>query len=137
MDIILKPLKVIYQGKSLIIDLQKELSINPNKLDSQLKEIPSSYYILCNIRDKYIRRRNELARKREETYSKAWTYNKENSNWNNDYVSHKANINKAYISVCKRYLKAEEKVNKFISICKAYESKENILRTLSANQRKY
>ena len=137
MDIDIKPIKVKYQGKLITIDIQKELTINPNKLDSQLRDIPSSYYILCNLRDKYIRKRNELARQRDEAYSNAWTYYKDsNLNWNNDYVSNKANTNNKYVSLCNRYLKAEEKASNFISICRAYESKENILRTLSANLRK-
>lgn len=35
-----------------------------------------------------------------------------------------------------RLLKAAAKANKFIAICKAYESREGILRTLNANIRK-
>ena len=56
--------------------------------------------------------------------------------WNNEYVSHKANLNKKYSSINERYLKAVEKANKFITICKCYESRENILRTINANLRK-
>lgn len=137
MEVNIKPIKVKYQGKDLVIDIQKELSINPNKLDSQLRDIPSSYYIFCNLRDKYIRKRDELARQKEEAYSNAWTYYKDsNPNWNNDYVSNKANTNNKYVSLCNRYLKAAERAANFISICKAYESKENILRTMSANLRR-
>lgn len=137
MDVDIKPLVVKYQGKKLTIDIQKELSINQNKLDSQLREVPSSYYILCTLRDKYIRKRDSLARERDEAYSKAWTYYKDcNPSWNNDYVSNKANTNNKYVSLCNRYLLATEKAAKFISICRAYESKENIMRTLSANLRR-
>lgn len=137
MNVDIKPLVVRYQGKKITLDIQKELSINSNKLDSQLREVPSSYYILCNLRDKYIRRRDLLARKRDEAYSRAWTYYKDsNPSWNNDYVSNKANTNNKYVSLCNRYLMAAEKAAKFISICKAYESKENIMRTISANLRR-
>lgn len=137
MNVDIKPIKVKYQGKVLTIDVNKELSINPNKLDSQLMQVPSSYYILCNIRDKYIRKRNELAQQKEEAYSRAWTFYKDNNpNWNNDYVSNKATTNNKYVSLCNRHLKAEEKAAMFIAICKAFESKENILRTLSANLRR-
>lgn len=137
MNVDIKPLVVRYQGKKVTLDIQKELSINPNKLDSQLREVPSSYYILCNLRDKYIRRRDLLARKRDEAYSRAWNYYKDsNPSWNNDYVSNKANTNNKYVSLCNRYLMAAEKAAKFISVCKAYESKENIMRTISANLRR-
>lgn len=137
MDIDIKPLKVKYQGKVITIDIQKELTIDRNKLESQLREVPSSYYILCSVRNTYIRRRDSLAREREEAYSKAWTYLKDaNPTWNNDYVSNKANSNHKYVSLSNKYLKAAEKAAMLIDLCKAYESKEGILRTLSANQRR-
>ena len=137
MDIDIKPLKVKYQGKVITIDIQKELTIDRNKLESQLREVPSSYYILCSVRNTYIRRRDALARERDEAYSKAWTYLKDaNPTWNNDYVSNKANSNHKYVSLSNKYLKAAEKAAMLIDLCKAYESKEGILRTLSANQRR-
>ena len=137
MDIDIKPLKVKYQGKVITIDIQKELTIDRNKLESQLREVPSSYYILCSVRNTYIRRRDSLARERDEAYSKAWTYLKDaNPTWNNDYVSNKANSNHTYVSLSNKYLKAAEKAAMLIDLCKAYESKEGILRTLSANQRR-
>lgn len=137
MKIELKKLNVKFEGKSIEIDIQKELSINENIINSQLRDSPSSYYILCSLRDKYIRERDLLAREKEEAYSQAWIYYKDaNERWNNDYVSHKANLNKKYASICERHLKAVEKANKFISICRAYESRENILRTINANLRK-
>ena len=137
MDINIKPVKVKYQGKDIIIDIQKELSIDKNKLDSQLRDIPSSYFILCNIRDKYIRRREELAKEKDVAYSEAWNFYKNaNPQWNNDYVSNKANTNHKYISRFNAYLKMAEKAAQFISLCKAYESRENVIRTLSANLRK-
>lgn len=137
MDIDIKPLKVKYQGKVITIDIQRELTIDRNKLESQLREVPSSYYILCSVRNTYIRRRDSLARERDEAYSKAWTYLKDaNPTWNNDYVSNKANSNHKYVSLSNKYLKAAEKAAMLIDLCKAYESKEGILRTLSANQRR-
>ena len=133
----LKKLKVKFEGKILEIDIQKELSINENIINSQLRESPSSYYVLASLRDKYIKERDALAREKEEAYSNAWLYYKDaNERWNNEYVSHKANLNKKYSSIYERYLKAVEKANKFIAICKAYESRENILRTINANLRK-
>lgn len=130
-------LKVTFQGKPLEIDLNKELSINENIINSQLKECPSSYYILCSLRDKYIKKRDDLEREKDYAYSKAWTYYKEsNDRWSNDYVSHKANTNAAYTSALERYHKAKDKAQAFITICKAYESRTDILRTLNANLRK-
>lgn len=137
MKIELEPIKVKIDGKYLIIDVSKELAINENLINSQLRESPSSYYVLCRLRDKYIKLRDSLEREKDEAYSRAWTYLKDsNERWNNEYVSHKANTNNKYVSLYQKYLKACEKANLFISICKAYEDRSNILRTLNANLRK-
>lgn len=136
-QITLKPITVKIDGQVISIDINKELAINENIINSQLRESPSSYYILCRVRDRYIKRRDALAREKDEAYSKAWTYLKDcNDRWNNDYVSNKANVNKKYSSLYQRYLRAVDKANLFIAICKAYEDRSNILRTLNANLRK-
>lgn len=130
-------IKVKFQGRTLEIDLQKELSINENIINFQLKLSPSSYYVFCSLRDKYIRRRDMLEREKDITYSKLWLFFKEsNERWNNEYVTHKVNSHKKYCSVLNRYLKAQDKANQFIAICKAYENREAILRSLNANLRK-
>lgn len=133
----LKPLKVKIDGQEIIIDIQKELSIDENLINSQLRDSPSSYYLLCRVRDKYIKLRDSLEREKDIAYSKVWTYLKDsNDRWNNEYVSHKANTNNKYVSLYDKYLKACDKANLYISICKAYEDRTNILRTLNANLRK-
>ena len=133
----LKPLKVKIDGQEIIIDISKELSIDENLINSQLRDCPSSYYLLCRVRDKYIKLRDSLEREKDIAYSKVWTYLKDsNERWNNEYVSHKANTNNKYVSLYDKYLKACDKANLYISVCKAYEDRTNILRTLNANLRK-
>lgn len=61
----LKKLKVKFEGKLIEIDIQKELSINENIINSQLRESPSSYYVLASLRDKYIKERDALAREKK------------------------------------------------------------------------
>lgn len=137
MKVDINTLKVKFQGKILEINLNKELSINENLIDSQLKDSPSSYYILCSIRDRSIKERNALAREKEAAYSQLWIYYKDsNERWNNDYVTNKVLSSKKYGSICERYIKAEAKANQFISLCRAYENRDNIMRTISANLRK-
>ena len=71
---IITKLWVVFEGRTLEIDIQKELSINENLLNSQLNDSPSSYYILASLRDKYIKQRDALAREKEEAYSAAWVF---------------------------------------------------------------
>nr|DAL41700.1 MAG TPA_asm: recombination, repair and ssDNA binding protein [Caudoviricetes sp.] len=130
-------ISVKYKGKIVTIDVSKELSIDENIINSQLKVIPSNYAFLCMVRDNYIRKRDMLEREKNIAYSKAWLFYKEsNTKLNNDTADHKAMVNPKYLSIEERYLKAVHKANKLISICKAYESRERILQTLSANIRK-
>ena len=111
-------LKILFQGKTYEIDLDQELMIDENLVNQSL------------------RKRDRLEKAKDQAYSKAWLYYKESGNINNDAAAHKAENNQAYQGALKRYMKAEYNASKFISICKAYESRENILRTISANLRK-
>jgi hypothetical protein len=130
-------ISVKYKGKIVTINITKELSIDENIINSQLKNIPSSYAFLCLLRDNLIKKRDTLERKKNIAYSKAWLFYKESDNrLNNDTANHKAMVNPKYLSIEERYLKAVHKANKLISICRAYESRERIIQTLSANIRK-
>ena len=137
MKVSFNKLKVKFQGEDLEIDLNKELKINEDIINSQLCDSPSSYYVLCSLRDKYIKERNALEREKDEAYSQLWVYYKDaNERWNNDYVTNKVISSKKYSSIYERYLKAEARASQFISLCKAYESRTDILRTINANLRR-
>ena len=130
-------ISVKYKGKLVTINITKELSIDENIINSQLKNIPSSYAFLCLLRDNLIKKRDTLEREKNIAYSKAWLFYKESDNrLNNDTANHKAMVNPKYLSIEERYLKAVHKANKLISICRAYESRERTIQTLSANIRK-
>ena len=130
-------ISVKYKGKLVTINITKELSIDENIINSQLKNIPSSYAFLCLLRDNLIKKRDTLEREKNIAYSKAWLFYKESDNrLNNDTANHKAMVNPKYLSIEERYLKAVHKANKLISICRDYESRERIIQTLSANIRK-
>lgn len=130
-------ISVKYKGKLVTINITKELSIDENIINSQLKNIPSSYAFLCLLRDNLIKKRDTLEREKNIAYSKAWLFYKESDNrLNNDTANHKAMLNPKYLSIEERYLKAVHKANKLISICRVYESRERIIQTLSANIRK-
>lgn len=128
-------LKILFQGKTYEIDLDQELMIDENLVNQSLRKSPSNYALLVMVRDRLIYKRDKLEKAKDQAYSKAWLYYKESGNVNNDAADHKAENNQAYQGALKRYMKAEYNASKMISICKAYESRENILRTISANIR--
>lgn len=130
-------ISVLYHGKNITINITKELAIDENLIDSQLKNHPSNYAFLTMLRDEYIYKRDRLEREKDLTYSEIWLFYKASDNkLNNDAVSNKVITNKKYQSILSRYEKVVYKVNRLISICKAYESRERILQTISANLRK-
>lgn len=131
------PLKVKIDGTYYYIDPKKEMDIDEDNLDEELKKSLFNYTILCRARDYLIKKRDLLAREKEEAYSKAWLFYKDtNERWNNDYVSNKANTNSKYKSLSEKYIKACEAASNLISFCRAYENRIDVLRTLNANQRK-
>lgn len=131
------PLKVKIDGTYYYIDPKKEMDIDEDNLDEELKKSLFNYIILCRARDYLIKKRDLLAREKEEAYSKAWLFYKDtNERWNNDYVSNKANTNSKYKSLSEKYIKACEAASNLISFCRAYENRIDVLRTLNANQRK-
>ena len=132
-----KEILVINHGKKKYrVDLNEELKIDENVIDGSLRKSPSNYALLVLVRDKLIYERDTLEKEKDQAYSKAWLYYKESGNLSNEAASHKAEMNKAYQGCLERYQKAEYKANRLISICRAYENRENILRTISANLRK-
>lgn len=130
-------LTVIYKGETIDIDVSQELSISESVINSQLKESPSSYAFLCLLRDKQIKKRDLLERDKDVAYSEAYIYYKGSSSGiTNETAQHKANSNPKYKSIYKKYLRACAKASNLISICRAYEGREKILQTVSANLRR-
>lgn len=130
-------LQIKYQGKQLQINITRELLIDESLMNSQLKSSPSNYAFLCTLRDKAIRKRDKLEKERDRQFSELWLYFKNSdSKMTNDSASHRATSSKKFQMAEDRYLKASYKANQLISICRAYESRERILQTLSANLRK-
>lgn len=136
-DVKADTLNIIYKGEKITIDISKELSISESIINSQLKESPSSYAFLTMVKNKYLSECKKLEREKELAYSEAYIfYKNSNDKMTNEMANHKANSNKKYQAIYDKWLRAQNKSETLVSICKAYESRENIMRTLSANLRK-
>lgn len=136
-NIIYTPLEIKYEGKKYKIDIKKELEIDENILNEQIRDIPSNYAFLCMLRDRAINKKNLLEAEMNQAYSQAWVYYKEaDSRINNDLATNRANVNKKYLSLQKKYLKALDKATTLSSICRAYESRDRLIQTISSNLRK-
>lgn len=130
-------LEVKYKGKSYSINISEELSLDEKTLNRQLKDSPSNYEFLCHLKDEACRRRDSLEREKDAVFSEVWLFYKDSdSRMSNESATHRATKNQKYQSYLKKYIRADYKANQLISICKAYENRERILQTLSANIRK-
>lgn len=130
-------LEISYKGKKVSISISKELAIDESTINTQLRTLPSNYAFLCLLRDKAIKKATKLEKEKEYAFSKAWLFFKEaDSKCNNETATHKALTSNKYQAAEKRYLKAQDKANVLVSICRAYESRERIIQTISANLRK-
>lgn len=130
-------LEIKYKGKLYSINISEELSIDENLLNSSLRESPSNFEFLCHLKDEACFRRNKREREKDAVYSEVWLfYKKSDSRISNEMASHKATSNAKYQSYLQKFQKAEYLANQLISICKAFESRERMLQTLSSNLRK-
>lgn len=131
------PLKIKQEGKIYKVDIIKELQINPNRINSELTEQPSSYYFLCLLKNKHISERDRLEVERDSAFSSAYVAAKEsNPNVNNDTAEHKARKSKPYVIACERYIQAKEEAQNLLDICKSFEQRGNLIQTISSNIRK-
>lgn len=130
-------LEIKYKGKEYSINISEELSIEDRSLNKSLMDSPSNYEFLCRLKDEACRKRDRLEREKDAVFSEVWLFYKNSDpRISNEMASHKANNNSKYASYVKKYQSANYKANQLISICKAYESRERILQTVSANTRK-
>ena len=128
---------VKYQGKQIKINITDELVINEAILNTQLRSSPSNYAFLCLLRDQAIKKRDQAEKAKDRTYSELWLYYKNSDNkMTNEMATHRTNTSKKFQLAEDEFLKASAKANQLISLCRAYESRERILQTLSANLRK-
>lgn len=129
---------LIYKGKKVRINISEELRIDEQTLNSQIKELPSSYSFLLLLRTNAIKERNKLDRQKDIAYSEAYLYYKDSKaqGMTNEMANHKANTNAKYISIYEQWLTACNKASILDDICKSFESRERIIQTLSANLRR-
>ncbi len=131
-------LSILYNGEKIRINITEELAISEQVINSQLKEFPSSYSFLLLLRSNAIKERNNLDRQKDIAYSEAYLFFKDsNSNgMTNEKANHKANTSSKYVSLYEKWLKACYRASTLDDICKAFESRQAIIQTLSANLRK-
>jgi hypothetical protein len=134
-------IKIKYNGETFRFNLNEELSINPKKLNEELKEQPSYYGFLLLLRNRLLTTKEDLEIQKDKVYAHNYlkTSDAINPSTNRPY-SDKAAVQKAlsaksYIEASQSFLKAKQDYNDINSCVMAFEQRSSLIQSLSANVR--
>lgn len=135
-------LKVKYGGEEFVIDLAKEVRIRESLLNKEALIQPSNYAFIAILHKKIA----ALASKQEtlckRLYSKAylkWRQKKNDSTgrpYPDDFCKEKAILDKDYQSAEDHLNNLREKESLLWVAVKAFEQRQSLIQTISANERK-
>lgn len=130
---------ITYQGKRYKINLFDELQIKEGRLNDRLKEHASSYAFLTQLLTYLETQVEELERVAKKTYDKLYIKYKKTTTtgrpMSDDLCKASAGANKDYQSSIKALIKARHDKNLLSRAVRAYESRKDLMQTLSANFR--
>ena len=138
----LMDIKISYGEETFDFNLFKELVIDENKIDSEIKDQPSAYAFLCMLHKKLIRIMKDKEKEAEKKYWALFlTYKSEidpttNRPNSNDVAEAKATKNREYQDKLQVYYDAELNCNIIETCVKSFEQRYSLIQTLSANIRK-
>jgi hypothetical protein len=131
-----------YGEEKFKFNLFEELIINENKINTELKEQPSSYGFISMLQKKLIRRMKDKEREKDKTYGRLYLKYKgelaeETGRYTSDEVAkQKAIVNPEYQKSLEDLFMAEEEVGIITSCVRAFEQRSDLIQTISANLRK-
>lgn len=134
-------IKIKYDGETFSFNLGEELSINPEKINQELKEQPSYYGFLLLLRNRLLTLKEDLERQSDKRYAHVYlkSCDKTNPKTNRPY-SDKAAIQMAiedesYNDARVKFLKAKQNYNDINACVTAFEQRATLIQSLSANLR--
>lgn len=130
-----------YDGETFKFNLNKELSISPDKINKELTEQPSYYGFLLLLRNRLLAIKEDLEREADKVYASKYlsTCDKINSKTNRPF-SDKAAIQMALASgsynlAKDKAIKAKQNFNDINSCVTAFEQRATLIQSLAANIR--
>ena len=137
MDITIK-----YGGDKFNFNLFEELVINENKINTELKEQPSSYGFLLLLHKKLVRVKDDLDLEKDKTWAQAYLKAKGTTDDNtgrpmaNDSAKEMATADRKYIKSAQKLNKAKETADLVGSCCRSFEQRGHLVQSIAANLRK-
>jgi len=137
MDITIK-----YGTEKFKFNLFEELVINENKINSELKDQPSSYGFLLLLHKKLIRIKDDLEIEKDKTWAKAFikAKNKTDSKTGrptaNELAKEMATANQGFTEIALQLNQAKETADIIGSCCRSFEQRGHLVQSIAANLRK-
>ena len=138
----LMDITISYGNEKFEFNLFKELVIDENKIDSEIKEQPTSYAFLSMLHKKLIRVMSDKEREADKKYWALFLLFKSEIDKNtgkpisNDVAQAKARKDSGYQEKLKAYHTAELNCSIIEACVKGFEQRGSLIQTLSANIRK-
>jgi hypothetical protein len=136
----LMQISVTYGKEQFDFNLNGELVIDENKINTEAQEQPSAYAFLGMLHKKLVRASKVAEKKMEKKYAQLWlkfkTDKEDGKAPANDTVKAKIHRDEIYSNLWDEFIEAEHQAM-VIEVCvRAFEQRANMLQTLSANIRK-
>jgi hypothetical protein len=138
----LMDIKLRYNGETFKFNLNEELSINPDKINQELKEQPSYYSFLLLLQSKLLVLKEDKEREMEKAYAKSYSKyavsinEKTNRIYSDKLAKELAISNDTYQKAHIEYLTAKNDYGIIQSAVKGFEQRFSLIQTLSANLRR-
>lgn len=135
-------IKLKYNGETFKFNLYEELSINPEKINHELKEQPSYYSFLLLLQSKLLVLKEDKEREMEKAYAKEYSnlavkINPQTNRVFSDKLAKELSIaTERYQKANIEYLTAKNDYGIIQSAVKGFEQRFSLIQTLSANLRR-
>lgn len=133
---------VKYGDELLKFNLNDELIISEERINSEIKDQPSAYGFLGLLHKKLVRIMKDKEMELKKEYSRLYILYKEKKDattgrpFSDTFVDARIIINLKYQVKFKEFVQAEEDASSIEVCIKAFEQRANMVQTLSANIRK-
>lgn len=138
----LMQVKLKYNGESFRFNLVDELSISPDKINSELKDQPTYYSFLLLLQSKLIVYKEDCERELSKIYARKYIKFSEKKNpltgrnYSDKLAKELAIDSEEYQSAYKKLLGAKNDLGIIQSCVRGFEQRSSLIQTLSANLRK-
>lgn len=138
----LMDIKLKYNGETFKFNLHTELSINPDRINQELKEQPSHYSFLLLLQSKLLVTKEDREREMNKAYAKEYSRLCEKVNpktgraYSDKLAKELAISSDKYQDTYKDYLTAKNDLGIIASAVRGFEQRFSLIQTLSANLRR-